>query len=170
MRTTLRSGLAAFAIVGVAGVEALGQRMTAPAALTEFGLPGHWAAPSCDRPFVVLTFESSPTAQFVVRSDKDGVRFGIASATKLEKDLATLELRRTAMFQDGMWQATSAADAGQVLTYAFGKSGNNLASTWESQLRLGVPAGVYMKCATLGPFDSAPRGAPLPPPPPPPRR
>jgi hypothetical protein len=104
MKTVLRIALATLAIVGVIGVE--GQTMTAPAALAEFGVPGHWAAPSCDRLLVVLTFESSPTSRFVVRRDKDGMRVDIMSATKLQNDLAT-----------------------------------------------------------LGPFDSAPRGAPFPPPP-----
>jgi hypothetical protein len=35
--------------------------------------------------------------------------------------------------------AAAAADESEALTYAFGKCGNNL-GTWESQLRLGVPA------------------------------
>jgi hypothetical protein len=100
--------------------------MPVRAALAEFGLPGQWAAPSCGQPFVVLTFESTLTSQFVIRRDKDG------------------------------------ADASDVLTYAFGKRGNNLGSTGESHLRLGVPAGVDTTCSTLGPFDSAPRAAPLP--------
>ena len=79
----------------------------------------------------------------LIRGDKDGARFDITRATKLQNEFATLELRHAAVFQDGRRQAASAADARQVLTYAFGKRGNNVASTWESQLRVGVPAGVY---------------------------
>lgn len=165
MKTVLRIALAALTVVGFAAVEALGQKMPVQAALAEFGLPGQWAAPSCAQPFVVLTFESSPTAQFVIRRDKDGARFDIMGATKLQNDIATLQLRPNSVFKDGKWQAASTADASGVLTYAFGKHGNNLVSPWESQLRLGVPATVYTKCTTLGPFDSTPRGAPLPPPP-----
>ena len=131
MKTVLRIALAALAIVGFAAVEALGQKMPVQAALAEFGLPGQWAAPSCAQPFVVLTFESSPTSQFVIRRDKDGARFDITGATKLQNDVATLELRRTSVFHGGRWQATSAADASEVLTYAFGKRGNNLGSTSE---------------------------------------
>jgi hypothetical protein len=56
----------------------------------------------------------------VIRRDKDGARFDIARATKLQNDLATLELRRTSSLQGGRWQTTSAADASEVLTYAFG--------------------------------------------------
>ena len=163
MKTVLRIALAALAIVGFATVEALGQKMPVQAALAKFGLSGQWAAPTCGQPFVVLTFESSPTSQFVMRRDKDGVRFDITGATKLQNDIATLQLRPNAVFKAGRWQAASAADASEVLTYAFGKHGNNLVSPWESQLRLGVPAGLYTKCTTLGPFDSAPRGAPPPP-------
>jgi hypothetical protein len=81
-----------------------------------------------------------------------------------------LELRPASSFQDGRWQAASAADAKQVLQYAFGKRDNKFVSLWKMQLRLGIPAGAYTKCTTLGPFDSAPRGTPPPPPPPPPRR
>jgi hypothetical protein len=165
MKTVLRIALAALAIVGFAAVEALAQTMPVQAALAEFGLPGQWAAPSCGQPFVVLTFESSPTFQFVIRRDKDGARFDITSAKKLQSDIATLQIRPNAVFRGGKWQAASTADTSEVLTYAFGKHGNNLVSPWESQLRLGVPAGVYTKCTTLGPFDSTPRGAPLPPPP-----
>jgi hypothetical protein len=66
MKTVLRIALAALTVVGFAAVEALGQKMPVQAALAEFGLPGQWAAPSCAQPFVVLTFESSPTAQFVI--------------------------------------------------------------------------------------------------------
>ena len=85
--------------------------MPVQAALAEFGLPGQWAAPSCGQPFVVLTFESSPTAQFVIRRDKDGARFDITGATKLQNDLATLELRPNSVFKGDTWQAASAADA-----------------------------------------------------------
>jgi hypothetical protein len=168
MKAVVRIALVVVAIVDLTAAEALGQAMPVPALLAEFGLPGQWAAPSCDRPYVVLAFESGPTSQFVIRRDKDGARFDITSAKKLQNDLAELELRPASFFKDSRWQAASAADANQVLQYAFGKRDNKFVSLWEMQLRLGVPAGVYTKCTTLGPFDSAPRGTPPPPPPPPP--
>jgi hypothetical protein len=164
MKTLSQVVLAGLVILGFATGEALGQPMSAQAALAEFALVGSWA-PSCTAPTVVLTFKSGATSQFVVRLDKDGARFDIKSATKLGSDLATLELRPISFFKDGRWQAASAAYAQQVLQYAFGKNGNSLVSTWESQLRIGVPAGLYSKCATLGALVSPPPQRQFPPPP-----
>ena len=98
--------------------------MPVQAALAEFGLPGQWAAPSCGQPFVVLTFESSPTSQFVIRRDKDGARFDITSATN--QTIFQLELRTPSSKRDG--RHVRASDKSS--TYAFGKRGNNLVSPW----------------------------------------
>jgi hypothetical protein len=151
-----RTALIGLAIVGATTAEVLGQAaMPAQAALAEVGLPGNWAQ-DCARPIVALTFESGGNAQLVIRREKDGVRFDIRSANKIQDDTASLGLRPNAVLDSGKWQAASAADATHILHFIFAKRGNNLVSLWETQIRLGVPAGVYSKCSTLGPPAAIP--------------
>jgi hypothetical protein len=164
-----RAALLGLAIIGFTGSDGLGQApsnraastaMPAQAALAEFGLPGTWAQ-DCARPYVVLTFESGAAPQLALRQEKDGVRFDIRSATKIDSQLISFELRRSAVLSDGKWQA---AAADQPPDFIVGKRGNDLVSLWEMQLRHGVPAGVYAKCGTLGPFVTPqPRNFPPPP-------
>jgi hypothetical protein len=159
------AALIGLAIVGATTAEVLSQAaMPAQAALAEFGLPGNWAQ-DCGRLIVALTFESGGNAQLVIRREKDGVRFDIRSANKIQNDTASLELRPNTVLNGGKWQAASAADATEILHFIFGKRGNSLVSLWETQIRLGVPAGVYSKCNALGPFVTPPRQPPFPPPP-----
>lgn len=163
--------LVGFAVAGFAAVDVRGQvpvALSVQTALAEFGLAGTWAQ-ECARPYVALTFESGANAQLVMRREKDGVRFDIRSAAKLSDDLVSLDLRPISVLNDGKWRAPSAAETNPVPQFVVGKRGNDLVSPWEMQLRLGVPAGVYTRCSTLGSFVS-PQPRDFPPPPPPPRQ
>ena len=146
-----QAALIGLAIIGFTGSEGLGHASSnrpASLALAEFGLPGTWAQ-DCARPYVVLTFESGAAPQLAIQRDKDGVRFDIRSAMKIDSESISFELRRSAVLNDGKWQAVAAA-ADQLLNFVVGKRGNDLVSLWEMQLRHGVPAGVCSKVQHLG--------------------